>query len=860
MNGVAIVSTDIAQSIQWQDLAKSVVEVFGPRKLAILGNTPELEGALKCLAGASVLAEDRQSSLAGVVVCDLTDLPAILRSSDAIAELFAVVYTSDFNDRTPLRARVEQIFLDAGYIKSTATNELFEYSRLDEDSSECRALFEYRPLKLAPGESSERMKLERDLHADMLREAGVRSDAHVVRYQLAATLIRRNDRVLDAACGLGYGSFVLSRQSQAGHVTGIDISEWGVAHATRNYGEGKIAFECGSLPEALLKTPVSTYDFVVSLETLEHVADPVALLREFWRVIKPGGRVFVSVPNDWADETGKDPNPHHLHVYTWSRLVDELNSAQFIVESAWSLTAGGCKTGADRRWRAQPRKLSSVALADAPETEGEWWLVCAMKSPLKSNGTPYEETVHVGFEGTSSLVDFHRYYDNPWLVHSLVELPWRIRDPSELVKQARLVIVESAPSSADRGAGLAVLGWRLFLDGAVTPEWLADVDRYLNQALCSDNTHVGRWGISLRYLVGRVLEAKGQDEAAQVYYEQIVNTNVLGITPTLATKQADASLRAGMLAYRGGKRAQAKALWQSGLHAVFECLRANPIEFVGNFDDPFIFPMNDLVEITDGATRLANALHALARDSHPSVEARQLGVVAQRSLRSAVVSLERTVRLLGRELDAQRTALAHAKTLAFSRQAEAKALATQLADTEAAKAVAEHFAHSRLAQLEAMQAPTVDLGEAQSLLAARQAELETLSGELARMREAKDTAETFAYSYLAHFESVQNQVAALDHAQSLAIARQAELELLAAELERTQAAKDVAEAFAHSRLTQLEEMHRRLADAEVERAKADELALRERDYGTQIAQRLAEAEALLLEIQTRQLPKSDSSA
>lgn len=59
----------------------------------------------------------------------------------------------------------------------------------------------------------------------------------------------------------------------------------------------------------------ASFDIIISFETLEHVENPESVLNEFYRLLSPGGRLITSVPNDWSDESGEDPNPFHFHVY-----------------------------------------------------------------------------------------------------------------------------------------------------------------------------------------------------------------------------------------------------------------------------------------------------------------------------------------------------------------------------------------------------------------------------------------------------------------------------------------------------------------------------------------------------------------
>ncbi|WP_422649192.1 class I SAM-dependent methyltransferase [Cupriavidus sp. H18C1] len=191
---------------------------------------------------------------------------------------------------------------------------------------------------------------------DMLRESGSRSDAHVFRYQLAARFVRPGDVVLDAASGLGYGSHLIWTGTKASKVIGIDGSEYAAKYASSNFGyadEG-LEFREGFLPQCLHSIPDNSVDLVVSFETLEHVEDPEGLLAEFDRVLAPGGRFIGSVPNDWSDETGEDPNPFHLHVYTLEKFRQQLR-ARFAVEKFFSQTADRVKKlGAKCEWVRRP--------------------------------------------------------------------------------------------------------------------------------------------------------------------------------------------------------------------------------------------------------------------------------------------------------------------------------------------------------------------------------------------------------------------------------------------------------------------------------------------------------------------------
>jgi len=120
-------------------------------------------------------------------------------------------------------------------------------------------------------------------------------------------------RVLDMACGEGYGSEVLSRS--AASVLGVDANPEAFEHARLRYVRSNLRFERGMVE---LHGEPGSYDAVVFLQTIEHVQDPVAVLEHFSSLLTPGGTVFVSTPNVLTlapAGTDKSSNPWHIREY-----------------------------------------------------------------------------------------------------------------------------------------------------------------------------------------------------------------------------------------------------------------------------------------------------------------------------------------------------------------------------------------------------------------------------------------------------------------------------------------------------------------------------------------------------------------
>jgi SAM-dependent methyltransferase len=120
-------------------------------------------------------------------------------------------------------------------------------------------------------------------------------------------------RVLDMACGEGYGSEVLSRGAAA--VVGVDANPEAHEHARLRYTRQNLTFERG-----LVETfgEPGSFDAVVFLQTIEHVQDPAAALAHFRSLLAGGGVAYVSTPNLLTlapPGAAKSDNPWHVKEY-----------------------------------------------------------------------------------------------------------------------------------------------------------------------------------------------------------------------------------------------------------------------------------------------------------------------------------------------------------------------------------------------------------------------------------------------------------------------------------------------------------------------------------------------------------------
>lgn len=136
---------------------------------------------------------------------------------------------------------------------------------------------------------------------------------HKQRYHAILDFVK-NKKVLDAACGEGYGTNLIAQHAE--YVSGIDISEDSISWAREAYQANNIEFHVSDIQT--LPLAENSVDVVVSFETIEHVdlEAQERFLEEIKRVLKPDGILIMSTPDKrlYSDVDGFT-NPFHLHEF-----------------------------------------------------------------------------------------------------------------------------------------------------------------------------------------------------------------------------------------------------------------------------------------------------------------------------------------------------------------------------------------------------------------------------------------------------------------------------------------------------------------------------------------------------------------
>lgn len=161
----------------------------------------------------------------------------------------------------------------------------------------------------------------------------IRRRFHLARYEFAAGRVH-GKRVLDCACGTGYGVRLLREQGRAENVLGVDLDPMAIQYARSNHRPPGTDYSCASA--TTLPLEAQSFDAVTSFETIEHMEDAEGLLAEFHRVLAPFGILIISTPNQWPLEIA----PHHVRVFDPESFRAMLSGAGFDLLELWNQNSG----------------------------------------------------------------------------------------------------------------------------------------------------------------------------------------------------------------------------------------------------------------------------------------------------------------------------------------------------------------------------------------------------------------------------------------------------------------------------------------------------------------------------------------
>jgi SAM-dependent methyltransferase len=151
---------------------------------------------------------------------------------------------------------------------------------------------------------------------------------HIQRYMFAAEKLKPlgRCRVLDVACGVGYGSRFIASECGC-EVVGVDRDPEALKLATSRFSYPSVSFiadDCHTLDKCGCK---EQFDAIVCFETIEHLAEPWRFLSRCAQLLRPSGVVIISTPN--RSVSGHSNWEYHVREYTATQFVSLLKECGF---------------------------------------------------------------------------------------------------------------------------------------------------------------------------------------------------------------------------------------------------------------------------------------------------------------------------------------------------------------------------------------------------------------------------------------------------------------------------------------------------------------------------------------------------
>lgn len=163
---------------------------------------------------------------------------------------------------------------------------------------------------------------------------------HRNRYYWAINYVKENAKILDLACGSGYGSFFLSENTSCKSVTALDISEEALKWAKKYFDSSKIEYICTDLSKNftdILKDDIEKYDLITCFETIEHLENDDEFIARLKSLLNKDGVLLISSPCEDVIPFNENPffnngqNPFHYRHYTYDQFVELIEKANLYV-------------------------------------------------------------------------------------------------------------------------------------------------------------------------------------------------------------------------------------------------------------------------------------------------------------------------------------------------------------------------------------------------------------------------------------------------------------------------------------------------------------------------------------------------
>ena len=169
---------------------------------------------------------------------------------------------------------------------------------------------------------------------------------HLARYHFARQYVE--GRILDIACGSGYGSHILAKGGKAfvNEIIGVDKDPDIIRYARATYYHPLTTFLEKDVTDPELPEQLGKFDLIISFETIEHLKDDQIFLTNLYNMLKPDGTLILSTPfgEGRGKPSGVDFHVHQLTEAEFRELFVDYREVEFFYQKGALITPAGYKS------------------------------------------------------------------------------------------------------------------------------------------------------------------------------------------------------------------------------------------------------------------------------------------------------------------------------------------------------------------------------------------------------------------------------------------------------------------------------------------------------------------------------------
>lgn len=144
--------------------------------------------------------------------------------------------------------------------------------------------------------------------------------------------------MFDAGSGFGQYSYYCAKHFPSGAITAVDVKEEQIADCRLFFAKMKMGGVSFAVEDLTIPKHTSEFDFVLSVDVMEHIVDDIGVFRNFYRALKPGGKVLINTPSNLGGSDAHDESDasfigeHARNGYSVDDITRKLKSAGFQLE------------------------------------------------------------------------------------------------------------------------------------------------------------------------------------------------------------------------------------------------------------------------------------------------------------------------------------------------------------------------------------------------------------------------------------------------------------------------------------------------------------------------------------------------